>query len=275
MAARSRSKAGKARRSPKRSVRNGASLSAQAMVAHHEALSATLSQGRMEAFEAALQLEGGTQDDLFEGRIKALHDVVNASYALFGELLAQEELDPPVACHSGCIHCCYNQIALTEPEALVLGMHLLETRDEQGLLALETKICSMVETLKGNSWQEIGMQRHRLPCVFLEDGNCSVYPARPFACRGWNSVDENMCIQSNLSEDALTPIENHPIQRLLANSIQNGILRGSKSLGLEAGFLIISRAAFLLFDGGLEKGLMNCTSEWLQGKPFFGKKRDW
>ena len=276
MAARTRSKAGRAKRSSRRPSRNGPGALPQGSVAHHEALAARLSQERMEAFVSALALPDDDGLPAVSGqRIKALHQVMQASYDLLDAMLGELDLDPPIACKSGCIHCCYNQIALTEPEALVLGMHLLETRDRDQLRDLGDRALALTESLKGKSWQDIGMARHLLPCVFMENGNCSVYPARPFACRGWNSVDAEMCLQSNLTGDALTPIENHPIMRLIAESIQKGLLRGSSALGLEAGYLLMVRAVSLLMEGGAQQGLLDCTGDWLGGKPFFGRKRDW
>jgi Fe-S-cluster containining protein len=230
----------------------------------------------VEAFTTALGPAGGAgQAALPDRQVEALYEVVHESYDIMDAMLGELELDPPIACKSGCIHCCYNQIALTEPEALVLGMHLLETRDREQLLDLAARTRTLTESLKGKSWQDIGMKRHLLPCVFLEDGNCSVYPARPFACRGWNSVDVNMCVQSNLTGDAMTPIENHPIMRLIAESIQKGLLRGASALGLEAGYLLMVRAVSLLLEGGPEKGLLDCTGGWLRGEPFFGRKKSW
>ncbi|WP_272699464.1 YkgJ family cysteine cluster protein [Desulfovibrio sp. Fe33] len=208
-------------------------------------------------------------------RIQALREVVHESYAIFDTVLDELDLDPPIACKSGCIHCCYNQVALTEPEALVLGLHLLETRDSKRLDDLSAKTEALVGSLNGKSWQDIGMARHRLPCLFLENGNCSVYPARPWACRGWNSVDVNMCLESNLSENALTLIENHPVTRLVADSLQKGVLRGASDLGLEAGYLLMSRAVSLLLEGGAEKGVRNCMEDWLLGRPFFARKKSW
>ena len=276
MTARTRSKAGRAKRSPGRSLRGGASIPPQGSVSHHEALAASLTQERTEAFIAALAVpDGENRAEVTGRRIKALHEAVRESYDIMNSLLGELDLDPPIACKSGCIHCCYNQIALTEPEALFLGMHLLETRTPEQLPELRARALALTERLNGKSWRDIGMARHLLPCVFLENGNCSVYPARPFACRGWNSVDVNMCVRSNLTEDAMTLIENHPIMRQIADGIQKGLLHGSKALGLEAGYLLMVRAVSLLMEGGLEQGLLDRTADWLRGDPFFGRKKDW
>ncbi|OIQ49369.1 hypothetical protein BerOc1_01294 [Pseudodesulfovibrio hydrargyri] len=270
MVARSRSKIGKAKRSPRRPARNNLALPLASPSAQREALADRLSQERAEAFQAALRPQGETDHPF-----KALHDAVREAYAACDALLDELQPDPPLACKRGCIHCCYNQVALTEPEALFLGLHLLGTRSPERLRGLADRAQALADGLKGKSWQEIGMIRHRLPCLFLEDGGCSVYPARPLACRGWNSVDERMCLLSNLSEDALTPIENHPIVREIADGIQTGLLRGASSLGLEAGYLLMARATALLLSDDPEKGVMDRSADWLDGKPFFGRKTSW
>lgn len=274
MAARSRSKSGRTKRSPKRPARGGVPVP-PSPADQHEALAARLLEDRTKAFIEALGSEGDSRSQASGPRMEALQEVVHESFDLFDSMLGQVDLDPPIACTSGCIHCCYNQIALTEPEAIVLGLHLLETRDTQQLLDLQAKTSGLVESLKGKRWQEIGMARHSLPCLFLENGNCSVYPARPFACRRWNSVDADMCQQSNLTENAMTLIENHPIAWLIADSIQQGILRGASTLGLEAGYLLMARAIMLLLENGAEQSLLDCSSDWLGGRPFFGRKREW
>ncbi|WP_190275299.1 YkgJ family cysteine cluster protein [Pseudodesulfovibrio mercurii] len=255
-------------------------LSAPPPAAQLDDLADTVARERMERFASALLpgllLEGeGGPDEGSGPRIKDLCLAVRDAYDRLDALFAELTLDPPLACKAGCVHCCCNQVALTEPEALFLGQYLLETRDRGRLLDLETRTRALVEDLKGKSWQDIGMIRHRLPCLFLENGGCSVYPARPLACRGWNSVDVGRCVQSNLSENALTMIENHPIVRRLADAVQNGLLRGAAALNLEAGYLLMARAVLLLLEGGAERGVLDRTADWLRGAPFFGRKRTW
>lgn len=271
MAARPRSKTGRTRRQPKRGGR-AIPPAAPSLEAQSEDLAARLSLDRMEAFVTALRAPDGEPAG---PDIPALHEIVRDSYALLDALIDELTLDPPPACKRGCIHCCWNQVALTELEAVYLGLHLLDTRTPEGLRDLADRTAALVDGLKGKSWQDIGMARHRLPCLFLENGGCSVYPARPLACRGWNSVDAAMCLESNLAEDALTPIENHPILRVMADSIQNGLLHGARALDLEAGYLLMARATRLLLHGDPARTILDCAESWLLGQPFFGKKKDW
>lgn len=276
----SRSKAGKMKRpmqgGPVHVLRGGPSIVSPDPSVQHEALAARITRDRMQAFKDALRSKDAAAPaaNAMHG-FKALYDVMRESLEVCDSLIGELELVPPLACKSGCIHCCYNQVALTEPEALFLGFHLLETREPRQLREIETRVRTMVDTLKGKSWQDIGMARHMLPCVFMEHGNCSVYPARPLVCRGWNSVNVDMCVLSNQSEDAMTLIEHHPLLRLLAESVQTGLLQGANALGLESGYLLMVRAMSLLMEDGAEKGLISCTDDWLRGKPFFARKRDW
>lgn len=271
MAARSRSKQGGRRRS-KRAAHAGPAISAHAPDRAHDALAASLAEDGMAAFVAALRPPNPGDAGDSGPRAEALRRAVGEAYARFDAMLEALRPDPPLACRRGCIHCCYNQVALTEPEALYLGRYLLETRDARELRDLETRTRALAERLKGKSWREIGMARHRLPCLFLENGGCSVYPARPLACRGWNSVDADRCLQSNLSGDALTLIENHPVIRLMADAVQNGLLRGANALGFEAGYLLMVRAVLLLMEDGAQRTVPERTADWLCGAPFFGRK---
>ena len=275
MAARSRSKSGR-RRLPKRAMPVGQSFAAQPPAEHQEALVARLSQDCMESLVTALSPDDDALPAEVTGRrIKALYETVRDALSVFDSLPEELDLNPPLACKSGCIHCCYNQVALTESEAIYLGMYLLETRSKERLADLAERTRALVDGLQGKKWQDIGMVRHRLPCLFMENGNCSVYPARPLACRGWNSVNVELCIESNRSENAMTLIEHHPVLRLIADGVQGGLLKGSKALGLEAGYLLMARAVLLLLEGGAEQGVLGCTVDWLQGKPFFARRKSW
>lgn len=201
---------------------------------------------------------------------QSLYQLMQESFDIFGKLVEQTILNPPPACKQGCTYCCINQVSLTEPEALYLGMHLLETRNAKQLLELKDKTKSLLENLKGKSRQQIGMERHLHPCLFMGEETCSIYPARPLVCRGWNSVSAEMCKHSNQSGDALAPIENHPFPRILADSIQLGLLNGAREKGLETGFLLLPRAVNLILEHGTDN-IGELARGWLAGKPFFAK----
>lgn len=98
---------------------------------------------------------------------------------------------PSVACCAGCSWCCYQTIAVSAPEIFRLVDFLRESLTGE-------RLQSVVERLRGLDRETRGMtattrDKLRLPCAFLVDSRCSVYPARPLACMGFTSFDAKAC----------------------------------------------------------------------------------
>jgi len=203
--------------------------------------------------------------------VEPLSRAVQSMYTDMEQRLGQVDFQPPMACARGCSYCCYNQISLTPPEALFLGLYMFERYQGEQVLALAARVDNILARIKGRTRAELGAMRHELPCPFLEDGACGVHPARPLACRGWNAVDVRQCRAANESANPMTMIENHALPRVLADAVQLGLLQGSKACGMEAGFLVITRAVKLL----LEHGVAECARGWLAGEAFFGRGHSW
>lgn len=197
--------------------------------------------------------------------LRSLHGVVTDCTRLFDDTVREIDFTPRIACKRGCSYCCFNQVSLSQPEALFLGIHLLENFTEERLCLLEEELTALVLRVKGMTRAEIGMIRHEVPCILLENGACSVHTGRPFACRGWNSVNVANCRDSVEQRNPMLPVENHGLMREIAEHIQLGLLQGAHAAGLEAGYLLLPRALLLM----LQKGVLECTTNWLQGKTFF------
>lgn len=203
--------------------------------------------------------------------LRSLLEHMRQCYEEFDARMAGTPFSPPFACAKGCSHCCYNQVSLTPPEAVYLGVHLLERFSEAEREDIKVRLKTLLERIKDKSIKEIAAIRHELPCVLLQENVCSVHVARPFACRGWNSVDAAQCQRSVQEQNPMVLIENHALPRELAESLQLGLLYGSQGLGMEAGYLLLPRALHLL----LKKGPLSCGEVWLQRGGFFaGWKTD-
>lgn len=221
-----------------------------------EALSRRLREGCAGALARALESGPG---------VRGVCEVVQQAYATLDDVLHDLDFDPPVACARGCLHCCYNQVSLTPPEAVYLGLHVLERfgpaeRDEAA-----GRVQQLLGVIRGLTRRQLGDVRHLTPCAFLRDGACSVHAARPLACRGWNSVSVEACRLSVELRDPLAPIPSYALQRELAGAVQEGLLEGSAALGLEAGYLVMTRAVGLM----QAHGVAQCAADWLAGRPFF------
>jgi Fe-S-cluster containining protein len=137
----------------------------------------------------------------------ALVDVLPDIFSLPSTLLAQaqqahRELGRPVTCAKGCNYCCHHLVAVSTHEALLLAhiVGLLQGEDQKrilaafdstrGLLEREGLLAEMIDC-HANAFYDfervVAVQRRywelKIPCPFLHDGACSIYPFRPLLCR--------------------------------------------------------------------------------------------
>lgn len=221
-----------------------------------QAFADRLAQQTREAFRSLLE-QGAPMGHVHEhvGRVLSSH----------GDMLQELHPDPPMACRRGCVHCCFNHVSLSEPEALYLGLFLHERFSEEELRQLDERVARALELIAGKSRREIGDVRHLVPCPLLHGGTCMAHEARPLVCRGWNSVNAGQCRRSVEEGDPMLLIENHPMPRALAEALQLGLLLASRDTGREAGFLVLARALRLM----RLRPVTACASDWLAGQAFF------
>lgn len=108
-------------------------------------------------------------------------------------LIAQAS-NPPPACRAGCAHCCHQTVGVTPPEVFAIHAHLRATRTPDELDAVAARIRAADDNTRGMA--TLDRVSPDLPCPFLVDARCSIYEARPLACRGTNSLDASACERS-------------------------------------------------------------------------------
>lgn len=96
---------------------------------------------------------------------------------------------PHAACKRGCSHCCHIAVAVTEPEAKLIGKRIGRT----------PKAVEHNDLRKGFDYG------YHNPCSFLKGNSCSIYENRPLACRTHFSLDVDalLCM--------LTPLPTSPV----------------------------------------------------------------
>lgn len=154
---------------------------------------------------------------------ESIQKFMNEAFKLADSLTEQEKNknDIRLACKEACSFCCYNQVAVTAPEIIMLTEYIRENFSDEEIIRIKAKI--KLAHQKSAKLDYLKHKKLHLPCPFLIDKKCSVYEARPFACRGWNSARVEDC------EDAFESNEDKGIsvygaQLLIANSIRKGIL---------------------------------------------------
>jgi hypothetical protein len=92
-----------------------------------------------------------------------------------------------LACMSGCSHCCNARVHALEPEVFRIARAMRERGPVflDGLMAKLRRHAAIAQGLTA--------RQHRIPCPFLVDHRCSIYPIRPAVCRKAHSLDAEPC----------------------------------------------------------------------------------
>jgi len=125
-----------------------------------------------------------------DGAVALARNAMAATSRLADGLLARAPAGA-VACKAGCDHCCYQSVGVTALEALAIAAHLRATLSTEELATVAAHVAETYRTTRGLTTAERFSPDH--PCVFLQDGRCSVYEVRPLSCRGMNSLDAGEC----------------------------------------------------------------------------------
>ena len=95
-----------------------------------------------------------------------------------------------IDCAKGCAFCCHVSVTATAPEIFLVASALREQPKDK----FET-ILTRVRAADQRTRHMTSMERarQRIPCALLEANLCSVYGARPGACRGFVSTSAKAC----------------------------------------------------------------------------------
>jgi Fe-S-cluster containining protein len=95
-----------------------------------------------------------------------------------------------IACTKGCTFCCHVSVTATAPEIFLVASTIRE-QHKQDFEAVLNRVRASDQRTHGLSSME--RARQKIPCAMLSEGACSVYGARPGACRGFTSTSAQDC----------------------------------------------------------------------------------
>ena len=176
---------------------------------------------------------------------------------------AEAELPHPVACQAGCDSCCYNQVELTAPEALLIGHHIARQFSEAEKELLLAHVARIIEIIKAMGPAESAARRREIPCPLLRNRTCSVYPARPLVCRAMHGLDRERCV-AELRTGSLAGSQYYAHRHEIAVSVSAGLKEGCRAAGLQSGTLNLTRALNDFF------AQENAVERWINGEEVFG-----
>jgi Fe-S-cluster containining protein len=176
---------------------------------------------------------------------------------------SHNQLPHPIACREGCNFCCFNQVEVTPPEALLIGHHVAQNFSPDEKDALMNRVTRSLTFKAGKSKKKIARLRHQLPCPLLQGGSCSVYGVRPLVCRAMHAFTPGSC-EAELLQGKLGPGEFYAHRYEFIWSISSGLQTGCRELGCQTGVLDLDLA---LRDVLTQE---NPAERWIAGENIFG-----
>jgi Fe-S-cluster containining protein len=138
-----------------------------------------------------------------------------------------------LACVRGCNYCCHQRVEIRPYEAFVLAEHIrsrMPAEKQANVRQRLTENRDRVAPLEPLQHTQAG-----IACALLVDGACSVYEARPAACRKYYSVSVDTCRNAfeHPAEPLTGPLEDDAL-RLAGNAVALGYARGTEESGRDA-----------------------------------------
>jgi Fe-S-cluster containining protein len=139
--------------------------------------------------QSAIQ-NGFTNDALFSA-IESLYEAVDGLNDSILALAQRQNIK--VACQNGCHWCCHQAVYANSYELHFLSEQMKKNFTLEALSSLirftENK-CAQTSVLN-----EKEILKFKSPCPLLKNGSCSIYSARPMACRIYLSKKIESCIE--------------------------------------------------------------------------------
>ena len=162
-------------------------------------------------------------------------------------------------CKKYCAHCCYKTVSATPAEVFHLAAYITETFSARSLTKLKGRLADLERKTRGMTPAERGQAC--FPCALLVARLCTAHPARPAACRGFNSRDLRACERSLKRRGVEIPVY-APQYRIFAQA-HLGLRAGLAELGLASTHLELTAALRIALE------TPDAAERYLAGEPIF------
>ena len=173
---------------------------------------------------------------------------------------AAPEAKAAVACRAGCDACCHVPVGVQAHEVLIAANHVQTHFSPTQLDKLIARTAVHRAAFAGLA--NIDRTALKTPCTLLQEGSCSIYEARPEACRSHHSHNAEFC-RTNLQQgnEALDVYIPGVRGRMFA------VMLAIDQAVVEAGF----DGQAYDFGSALHEALTNslCAVRWIQRQPTF------
>lgn len=166
-----------------------------------------------------------------------------------------------IACRAGCGHCCHVSVDVQAHEVFHAAEYIQTHFSPDALAGVIARTATRRADLAALS--DSDRARFMRPCALLAEGNCTIYPARPVACRAHHTSDASVCAAHIADPDISLDAVFIPPLRARLFAVMLGLDEAFETAGLD------DRAYD--FGAALHEALTNslCHTLWLRGRPAF------
>ncbi|WP_171984955.1 YkgJ family cysteine cluster protein [Janthinobacterium sp. LM6] len=109
-------------------------------------------------------------------------------YTAFEDMITRS--NSPISCKSGCTYCCHYHVMVsaTETFAIAEAIEKLPQARRDVVIGRVHNVAARTREMTSEVYTTTNVE-----CAMLLDGKCSIYAARPIACRGHHSTDVSAC----------------------------------------------------------------------------------
>ncbi|MCP4118812.1 MAG: YkgJ family cysteine cluster protein [Desulfobacteraceae bacterium] len=203
-----------------------------------------------------------------EGMKAALLEIM-ALAANIVESVHDTQTEDRVDCKAGCSYCCYNQIKLTPAEALLIFSWIGNEFTDRERALLGERIQNNRLLTEGTSLENRVRIKESSPCVFLQQGKCSIYPVRPLICRSWTSYSHKVCKDAFESGNHNAEIETSSSSNFVYYLARETVRKSCRYHGVDSVPLELPMAMDCCFSHS------DPFTRWLEGEHLFDRVPDW
>lgn len=165
-------------------------------------------------------------------------------------------------CDAGCAECCHVMIAVTAPEALMLGDYLRANRSDEELHNLIDRTEAVTLQTLHLDYRQHATAKVACPLLTSKD-TCSAYPARPVRCRSWYSLSSDRCQDCFAASLVKETVPLDAYTYTVGQGISEGLSTGLQSLGMDATFYELGSALVTVLKQS------DAAQRWLDGEDVF------
>lgn len=165
-----------------------------------------------------------------------------------------------VACRAGCGTCCHVPVGVQAHEVLLAAEYIKTHFSAEDFEAVLARLAAHRDAFAGRTMNERAALKNA--CALLREGSCSIYEARPEACRSHHSHNLAGC-RSNLETGIDTTDVLIPEIRARMFAVMLGIDQGVAEAGFDGQAYDFGSALHEALTDGM------CALRWMQRQPAF------